>query len=325
MLQFNPSVKLVLADVDETIADVYTKATPEMIHELNLFLEEDRVLFMVTGAGLQSVRERIIDLLKPQSRHKVLIAHCSGAEVWGFQPGGEINSEPFFGIYEGHFSEEQKIQWREIINQLIETFHLKTYPPQPKAAFKEISEGDPFSIMLADRGPQITFEFNNSTHLSVEQKTIIEKETGIEIPAHHDTYDLRYPVMYEAIRLYERSGLPIRPHFGGMFALDHIIEGVSKTSAVKHILENETILSDLGIHTITLTHAHEIEIWGDKFSQKKGGPDFQMCLAVSPEVRTIDFRQEDPADIPQGYNIHLWDGQNHLHEGLLEYLQSRHT
>jgi len=30
-LKWNPDVKLILADVDETIADVYTDATPRMI------------------------------------------------------------------------------------------------------------------------------------------------------------------------------------------------------------------------------------------------------------------------------------------------------
>lgn len=324
MLKFNPSVKLVLADVDETIADVYTKATPEMIDELNLFIEEGRILFLISGGGLQSIRERIVDLLKPQLRHKVLVAHCSGAEVWGFQPGGEINSEPFYGVYEGHFTDDEKKTWRDVINQLIEKFHLKTYPPQPKVVFKELSQGDPLSIMLADRGPQITFEFNNSTHLTLEQKTYIEKETGIEIPMHHETYDLRYPVEAEAIRLYQEANLPIHPHFGGMFALDHIINGVNKTKAVKHILWDTDILSDLGLQREEINHVNEVEIWGDKFSQKKGGPDFQMCQAVLPQVRAIDFRQENRDEIPAGYNIQLWDGDRRLHEGLLEYLQSRH-
>ncbi len=323
MIQFNPSIKLALADVDETIADVYTKATSDMIHELNEFVEENRVLFLISGGGLHSIRERVVDLLKPEVRHKIIIAHCSGAEVWGFQKGGEINSEPFYGVYEGHFTDEQKRIWREIINQLIETFHLKTYPTQPRKKFTEISKGDPLSIMLADRGPQITFEFTNSINLSADQKEFIEKETGIEIPENHGTHDLRYPVMEEAKRLYLKSGLPIQPHFGGIFALDFIINGVDKTQAIKVILENKNILQEFGLTREDMHDAHEIEIWGDKFSQKKGGPDFQMCLAVSPEVRAIDFRDEPKEEIPNGYNVQVWDGIKKLHEGLLEYLQSR--
>ncbi len=88
-IRFNPSIKLALADVDETIADVYTPATKDMINELDRFIEEGRILFLVSGGGLQSIRERIVDLLKPENRHRVLVAHCSGAEVWGFETGGE--------------------------------------------------------------------------------------------------------------------------------------------------------------------------------------------------------------------------------------------
>ena len=128
--------------------------------------------------------------------------------------------------------------------------------------------------------------------------------------------------MEDARILYSKSGLPVHPHLGGIFALDHIIGGVDKTRAVKHVLEDNTILATIGLRREDIHDIHEIEIWGDKFSQKKGGPDFQMCLAVSPEVRTIDFREE--TDLPEGYAIQTWDGNNHLHEGLLEYLQSRH-
>jgi hypothetical protein len=50
-----------------------------------------------------------------------------------------------------------------------------------------------------------------------------------------------------------------------------------------------------------------------------------MSMALPATVRSIDFRQEDPTEFPEGYNIVLWDGQKHLHHGLLEYLQSRHA
>ena len=37
----------------------------------------------------------------------------------------------------------------------------------------------------------------------------------------------------------------------------------------------------------------------------------------------IDFRKEDPAELPIGYNIWIWNGKKELHNGLLEYLQLR--
>jgi hydroxymethylpyrimidine pyrophosphatase-like HAD family hydrolase len=325
MIQFNPLIKLVLADVDETVADVYTPATKEMIDELNLFLAEERVLFLISGGGLQSIRERIVDKLKSEFRHLVLVAPCCGAEVWGFEKGGEINRKPFYSMYEGHFTDEQKKTWREVINRLIETFHLKTYEPQPRVDFTKASYSDPLSIMLSDRGSQITFEFTNSINLTSEQKNAVEKELGITIPLTHETYDLRYVVMEEASRLYKKADLPIHPHLGGMFALDFIIDGVNKTRAVKHVLEDKKILVGVGLNRDFIQDAHEVEIWGDKFAQKKGGPDFEMCLAVSPAVRAIDFRQEGVDDLPKGYNIQMWDGKRFLHDGLVEYLQTRHV
>lgn len=322
-LPFNPNIKLVLADVDETIADVYTDATPATIHELNTFVAEGRVLFLVSGGGLQSIRERIVDKLEPEVRHKILIAHCSGAEVWGFEKGGEIKNKPYYGLYEGHFTDEQKEKWREVVNTLIDRFHLKTYPAQPKKNFIAESKGDPLSVMLADRGPQITFEFVNSINLTTDQKRQIEKELNITIPLNHDTYDLRYPILEEGTKLYAKAQLPIIMRFGGTMALDNIIQGVDKTRAVKYVLEDKQALQDVGLSRENIKDEHEIEIWGDKFSQKKNGPDFQMCLAVSPKVRAIDFRDEDPADIPDGYNVQIWNGEKRLHEGLLEYLKSR--
>ncbi len=322
IITFNPSIKLALSDVDETIADVYTKATPEMIHELNRFVEGGRALFLISGAGLQSIRERVVDLLKPEIRHQVLVAHCMGAEIWGFDSGGEIRSEPYYSLYEGHFSEVQKRRWREITNSLIEKYHLKTYPTQPRKDFIRNSKGDNLSIMLADRGPQITFEFTNSINLTPEQKQKVERELDVSIPLNHGSYDLRYLVLADAMKLYEESKLPIRAQLGGVFALDHVIVGVDKTRVVKHVLEDAKVMASVGLTKDDLDHAHEIEIWGDKFGQKKGGTDYHMCLAVSPTVRAIDFRDEDITEIPEGYNIQLWDGKKRLHEGLLEYLQS---
>lgn len=321
-ITFNEQLKLILADVDETIADVYMPTDPQLVSELEKLLTEDRVIFLVSGGGLKSIQERVSDFIAPHLRHRIIIAHCSGAEVWGFQKRGELNSKPFYGLYEGSFTSEQKQQWREISQKLIDRFQLKTFPTQPRAEFIKNSNGDPLSIMLADRGPQITYEFVNSINLSEEQRDKIQNQLDIDIPETHGTYDLRVPVLEMAKQLYQESKLPVSPHLAGVFALDHIIDGVSKTHAIKTIFKEKEIFSDRGINIESL-NSTEIEIWGDKFSQKKGGPDFQMCLAVDMDVRAIDFRKENADELPEGYNIQLWNGEKELHNGLLEYLQGR--
>lgn len=323
ILKFNPKIKLILADVDETVADVYRKATPDMIIELNKLLSEGKVLFLISGGGLQSIRERIVDFIEPTLRYRVIIAHCMGAEVRGFQKDGNINKKPHYGSYDGHITNGQKKLWREIIKKTIDKFHLRIFSPQPKEEFQNNSNNHPLSVMLADRGAQITFEFVNSFELTEKQKTIVENQIGIIIPKTHNTYDLRIPIMKYLMQEYKDKNLPIEPRFGGTYALDNIIEGVNKTKAIRYILKDTNILQSLGIDKENINEREEIEMWGDKFVQKKGAPDFDMCLAVSPKVRAIDFRRENSNELPKGYNIQLWNGKNELHEGLLEYLQSR--
>jgi len=109
---------------------------------------------------------------------------------------------------------------------------------------------------------------------------------------------------------------------GGIFALDFAVKGISKTTAVEYVLNNEQVLSSLGLRKSDLTNPEYLEIWGDKFSVIRGGTDRHMCEAVNPRVRTIDFRKENPEEFLKGYNIVTWDGEKHLHEGLLEYLSS---
>ena len=322
-IQFNSKIRLILSDVDETIADVYKKASLEMIGELAKLLKEQRVLFLLSGGGLQSICERITNAIDPLLRHRIVIAHCMGAEVWGFKKSGELLDTPYYGIYDAILKVSQKELWRTIIQDAITKFHLKIYSPQPTELFMSQSKGNPQAVMLADRGPQITLELANSISLSQEQKQIIENELHIVIPMFHGSYDLRVPIFEYLKNRYQKGQLPLEPRFGGMFALDSIISGVDKTKAIHFIMNHNSILHNLDIDKDAIKEKDEIEIWGDKFVQKKGGPDFQMCMAVSPKVRAIDFRRENPDDIPPGYNIQLWNGKKELCEGLLEYLRSR--
>jgi len=322
-IQFNPKVRLILADVDETVAGIYLQATQAMIYELDTLLEEKKVLFLISGGGLQSIRERITDLIDPKLRHRVIVAHCMGAEVWGFQKNGDLNGKPYYGIYDTCLTAYQKKQWRIIINDAILKFHLKVFSTQPQEEFIRQSNGDALTVMLADRGPQITFEFTNSVHLSDSQKEYVEKKLNIVIPKFDDSYDLRVLVINYLNSKYQDAHLPIESRFGGTSSVDNIIGGVNKTKAIHFILSHSNILQNLDFEKNDIKESDEIEIWGDKFGQKKGGPDFDMCLAVSPKVRAIDFRKESPDEIPKNYNIQLWTGKKELHSGLLEYLQSR--
>jgi hypothetical protein len=320
-LAWNNEIRLALSDVDETIAEVYTPAEPEMITELSSFLTDGGKLFMVTGGSLKRVREGITDLIDPALRHDILISHCSGAEVWGFTQSGDLRDEPFYSIYSETFTEDMKKRWREAVSQLVAEFGLRTYPAQPKAEFWKKVGRDPRDIMLDDRGPQITMEVVNGHDLTDEQVASF----GQEIPRTHDgRRDLRIPLMQRAGELFVKMNVPISPRLGGVFALDFAIEGSSKTTSIKYVLENPDALVTIGLKAENLTSPSHFEVWGDKYSVLHGGTDRHMSEALPATVRSIDFREENPNEFPEGYNIVLWDGQGHLHHGLLEYLQSRH-
>ncbi len=316
---WNEKIKLAVSDVDETIAEVYTPAEDEMIGELSSYLSEGRKLFMVTGGSLSRVKAGITDLISPELRRDILISHCSGAEVWGFTDSGEVRAQPFYSVYEETFTPEMKQSWRDCVAKLVKEFELRTYPARPKVKFWNEIGREPLDVMLDDRGPQITLEVVNGTDLTDDQLAALP----YEVPLTHSKHDLRTPLQERAIELFNEAGVPITPRFGGNFALDFAIKGVSKTSSIRSVLDRPEVLGTIGLSIEDLQQPSDFEIWGDKFSVLHGGTDRHMCEALPPEVRAIDFREEDPSEFLEGYNIVVWQGKRHLHDGLLEYLQSR--
>ncbi len=318
-INWNKDLKLIISDVDETIADLYTDAEPEIIVELERILEEGKVLFLISGQSVLNIQKRIVSHIKPKLRKQIIVGHCSGAEVWGFDEKGNLRKEPFYSLYDSHISENQKKLWREIINKLVREFRLEIFPTMPVSEFKKKSKENPLSIMMEDRGPQITFEVVNAYDLSPNKLNSL----GLKIPQTHGSYDLRIPIVERATKLLQDANLAITPRLAGVFAIDFAIKGVSKTTSVKYIIENGKVLSELGLSKEIIKNPKHIEVWGDKFSVARGGTDRHMSEALPKSVRSISFREEDQNEFPKGYNILVWDGEQHLHHGLLEFLKSK--
>lgn len=303
-IKWNNKVKLILADVDETIADLYLPAEPEMIKELISLLQESKSIFFITGQSIKSLQWRIVDKIPKDLRRRILIGHCSGAEVWGYDVNGNLRDKPFYSVYENALSDEQKKKWREIVKQLIEEFKLECYDTMPINEFNKKARNSPRAVMLEDRGPQITLEVVNGYNL---------------------TPDFRLPIVEKAQQLLKSAQLPITPRIAGVFAIDMAVRGVNKTTAVKRVLNDENTLATLGLSKIELEDPESMEIWGDKFSTLRGGTDRHISEALPKTVRSVDFREENPEEFLPGYNIVVWNGKQHLHHGLLEYLQFRHN
>ena len=319
MIRWNNQVKLIISDVDETIADLYLEAKPEMIVELEKILSEEKALFLISGQSIGNIQWRIINHIRKDLRKRIIVGHCSGAEVWGFDKSGNLQNIPYYSLYESTLSEHQKSKWREVIQELIDEFELVVYSPMPVNEFIKKSGKDPLSIILEDRGPQITFEVINGYDLSLEKS----KEVAIKAPIMNGHQDIRIPILNRAKDMLVLNSIPITPRLAGVFAIDFAVTGVSKTTAVKYVIEHDLILNSLGIQETDINNPENIEVWGDKFSISRGGTDRHMSAALPKTVRSITFREENPKEFLDGYNIVVWKRKKHLHEGLLEYLQSR--
>jgi len=318
-ISWNHNVKLILSDVDETIADLYQPTSLEMIKELTQLLKQGIVLFFITGQSLQSVQWRIVNQIPITLRNRILVGACNGAEVWGFDVQGNKHNSPHYSLYDQMLTKDQKKIWRKIIQQLITEFKLQLYQTSPILQFQEKAGNNILSIMMEDRGAQITFEVVNGYNITENQV----KSLKIEIPKIHDIYDLRRTIMQRADELFKKANLPVTSRLGGVFALDFVLNGINKTTAVRHALETPNILLSISLSPNDISNPQNIEIWGDKFSII-GGSDRYMSEAVDKRVRSIDFRQENPDEFPTGYNIVVWNGSFRLQDGTLEYLKSRH-
>ncbi len=257
-IAFNKNVKLIVSDVDETIADLFVPASSEMAAELNKLLLEGKVLFLVSGSGLQSINNRITDLINADLRKQIVISHCSGAEIVGFDKSGNILEKPHHSLYDKTLTLDQKSQWRKIVDEIISEFHLKICLPMPLSNFKDKFGNDPLSVMYEDRGPQITFEFVNSFNLTSDQIENLRNHFF-----NYDMADLRIPVAKRAQELFEEKNIPITPRLGGMFALDFALKGVSKTTSIQFALNNTEILSKLNLTKNEAVNPEYVEIWGD--------------------------------------------------------------
>jgi hypothetical protein len=212
---------------------------------------------VTTTQSIESMQWRITNFIRPELRHKILMGHCSGAEVWGFTTDGSIRTSPFYSLYENALTDEQKQVWRRIVAQVTEEFKLQIFPAGPLAEFKAKAGNNPLAIMLEDRGPQITLEVINGYDLTPEQEAALE----VSVPNTHGNLDLRVPILERLDILLQEAALPISPRLAGVFAIDLALKGVSKTTAIKTILNNTEALGAVGLSVSDLKPEH-MEVWG---------------------------------------------------------------
>ena len=320
MLLFRDSVQLVVSDVDDTLAQPYCAAPYYVIKGLSALLERGVRIFLITGQGAENLEWRIVKRIAPELRKHILLGTCSGAEVWGYDADGERLAQPFYSVYEDAFTPELKPLWREAMADIIAHFGLVTHKTMPKPTFYKTIGRGVFDIMYEDRGPQITFEVANATHMDAAQKTEFTAKTGIE-PAGDD---LRPQIIAFANELFAERGIPITARKAGNIAIDFAVAGATKTTAVEFGVFSPACSEYFGLafdRDDVRDAGERIEVWGDKFSLVNGGTDRHICEALPRSVRAIDFRREPVDELPGEFDIRIWDGERELCEGAEEYLE----
>jgi hypothetical protein len=293
-------VRLVVTDVDETFAPLHAPATAEMLAHLSSFLREGGKILFVTGNRLERVVSGVTDLIDPELRKGVLIASLFGVELWGFTLAGDLHREPFVSYHEELLGGGVGVRLPEVADRLVEEFALRVHPPQPVARFQAEVGLDPHDVVLDDRGIQITFEFLN------------ERPAGTLVPAVHE----------RAEALLAADDLPVVTTSGD-FEVEMTVHGVSKATAIRDLLSRPEILANVGLTKADLELPERVEIWGDSFNPATGGFDLAMSEALPHAVRSICFRDEEPAVLPSDRNVVLWNGERRLSDGALEYFSAR--
>ena len=283
-------VRLVFSDLDDTLAELYKPVSGGVQEYLDQLLNKGVIVAIITGQGKEGIYDRVASFIDEKNRKNLLMCGCSGAYVYGFDENGQINENPFYSIYDEKMNEAEKRKFREVIAQLVDEFQLVTYPKMPREEFRILTHGQSTSIMLDDRMSQITFEVINDL-------------------------ELRERILKRGKELFRENDLLIETVKAGTFAIDFTVEGVSKTVAVRFIMEH--VLAQMNCRDI---RDKEIQIWGDKYSLVNGGTDMNILYGLNRQVLAIDFRDEPDDELDLSYNIQKWRGQYSLSKGLEEYL-----
>lgn len=318
MLNWNNEVKLIISDVDDTIAEVYKDASCEMICELEKLLCEGIVFLLISGQSFDNIFNRVIKFIDKKLLNKVLVSPCNGAEVIGFDKHGSVISTPIFSV-DTVYSNIDYTKIKSIISQIITEFNIETIEVMNLDEYKLATKGNPRAVMIDDRRLQISFDFINGCRINdfLSNKEINYEMSGVN--------DIRLLILEKAKSLFKEANIPITAKLGGTFAIDFCVEGVTKGLPISKLVVLGKKFEARLPNKIIYSNHNQIQIWGDNFSLLNSGADLDMSLALPKEVRSISFRDIDNSEIIKDYNIVVWDGKERLHNGLLEYLLSRNN
>jgi hypothetical protein len=82
------SVTLVVSDVDDTLAPPFHDISASLAQALTRLVGNGTILFLVSGQGIGNIERRVVRAFPRPLRRRILVGHCHGAEVFGYDRAG---------------------------------------------------------------------------------------------------------------------------------------------------------------------------------------------------------------------------------------------
>lgn len=298
-------VKVILTDVDDTVAEAFCEVSQEMVAALEQLLERKMIIFFISGQSFDNVYSRVIQKISEKWYEQIAVSPCNGAEIYRF-----IKGKGWIREYSILDEQVKMGELSVVADFIIQRFQLCSIPAHTMEVFRANSRGNPCEVMVGNRGVQIAFDFVNGIEPKLFGLSFVQEKGQVD--------DIRPLIAREANQFAKENGYHVVAHVAGPYAIDLVFDGVNKGLPIQKKISFGESLSCKIEQGIVLQNCKEIEVWGDSFENANG--DIQMSLALPPEVRTISFRKLSKENRLATYNIVEWNGQYSCNLGLLEYL-----
>jgi hypothetical protein len=249
-------VTLVVSDVDDTLAPPFRDISASLARALTCLVASGTILFLVSGQGIGNIERRVVRAFPRPLRRRILVGHCHGAEVFGYDRAGHRVIAPLFSVRDSAAMEGVFRKVLTIVTGVLSDHGIAASAP---------------GILLDDRGVQVTVDFPG--HPAAARR-------GELVTTLHG-------------RLAE-AGLPVEARPAGHFGIDVVARGVDKSLALSRLL-TPLPLRGGAAYRLTMPDGHVagdwdgVEVWGDQFSPPDLDADLRMLAALPPGVRAVNF------------------------------------
>jgi hypothetical protein len=279
------SVWLIVSDVDDTLAPPFRAISATLARALTRLVGNGTILFLVSGQSIENIERRVVHAFPRRLRRNILVGHCHGAEVFGYDSAGSRVIPPLFSIRESAAMEGVFGRVLTLVTGVLSRHGIAVSSRE---------------TLLEDRGVQVTVDFPVPGVSPADQRAVL-------ITALND-------------RLAE-TALPVEARMAGRLGIDIMARGVDKSLPLSRLLDAGNSYRLTMPEGQVTGDRGGIEVWGDQFSPPDLDADLHMLAALPPGVRAVNFgtavRSRTGADAkPAGLRIARVSGP----AGVLDYL-----